>query len=141
MLVFGFDIIIPTHLTKQKETYNYENLADMVWNNIAKATDVAKELILSQKFRNKHYYDKKAEKYEINVNDLVLVKNMQKNHKFDEVYRGPFRVINIKDSYIEVMRDNKRVKIHKNMVKKALAKYDEEPPLATPIIEVDQTED
>lgn len=113
----------------------------MVRNNIAKATDVAKEHLLQQKLRNKQYYDKNADEYEINVNDMVLVKNMQKTHKFDEVYRGPFRVINVKDSYIEIMRDGKKVKIHKNMVKRALAEYNEEPPLATPIIEVNQIED
>lgn len=48
-LAHEFKIQIPSHLTKQKITYNYDNLADLTRNNIAKALEVAKEHLYNKK--------------------------------------------------------------------------------------------
>lgn len=60
-----------------------------------------------------------------------------KKHKFQDVYVGPYRVLNASDSYVEIMKGKKRVKIHKNLIKRANANYDKEPPVSTPIISLD----
>lgn len=136
LLAHGFVVKIPINLTKTKPIYNYNNLADITRNTIAKSMELAKEHLLARKLHNKKYYDKNASEYEINVDDMVLVKNQTKSHKFDEVYSGPFRVLAAKDSYITIMKKGKQQKIHKNLVKKALADYDNEPPLTTPIVDL-----
>lgn len=133
-LVHGFKIQIPNHLTKQKHSYNYENLANITRNNIAKALEIAKEHLYNKKLKNKTYYDKKASEYDIEIDDLVLVKDPIKKHKFQDVYDGPYRVIDTSDSYIEIMKKGKKAKLHKNMVKKATAQYDKIPPLSSYII-------
>lgn len=69
--------------------------------------------------REKNYYDKDKSDYEIRENDMVLVKNMNKKHKFDTVYIGPFKVTAAHETYIEILQDGKKAKYHKNMVKKA----------------------
>lgn len=117
-LAHGFRIQIPTNLTKPKVVYNYENLADQTRNNIAKALEIACEHLYLKKLQNKKYYDKNAKPYVILPGDSVLVKSQVKNHKFQDVYEGPYTVTDTSDSYIEILRNNIKVKIHKNLVKK-----------------------
>lgn len=72
--------------------------------NIAKALELAKEHLLSKKLKNKQYYDANAHEIDLNVDDLVLVKNQVKKHKFQNVYDGPYRILDVSDKYIEIMR-------------------------------------
>lgn len=136
-LCHGFKIQIPTHLMKPKVTYNYDNFADITRNNIAKALELAKELLHAKKLKNKQYYDVNAKELELHADDLVLVKSQVKKHKFQDVYEGPYRVIEVYDSYIEIMKNGKKYKIHKNLVKKSLAEHEKEPPIGTPVISLD----
>lgn len=140
-LAHGFKIQIPNQLTKPKLTYNYDNYADMTRNNIAKALEIAREHLHNRKLQNKRYYDSNASDYDIQVNDMVLVKSQVKKHKFQDVYDGPYRVIDSSDSYIEILKNGKKTKLHKNLVKKAQAQYDKEPPMTTPVISLDDLND
>lgn len=63
---------------------------------------------MTNKQQNKVRYDVKTKDCEVNVNDLVLVKNQNKKHKFDDVFEGPYRVINSWDSYIEITKKAKK---------------------------------
>lgn len=119
-LAHGFKIQIPNHLTKQKITYNYDNLADLTRNNIAKASEIAKDHLHTKKLQNKHYYDSNAKTYDIKVGYLVLYKNPVKKHKFQNIYDGPYRVLDTADAYIEILRENRKMKVHKNMIKKSI---------------------
>lgn len=125
-LAHGFKIQIPNHLMRQKVTYNYENLADLTRNNIAKALEIAKEHLHNKKLQNKHYYDSNAKTYDVKIGDMVLYKNPVKKHKFQNVYDGPYQVIDTFDSYIEILRDNRKMKVHKNMIKKSNIQEEEE---------------
>lgn len=136
-LAHGFKIQIPNHLNKPKLSYNYENFADLTRNNIAEALELAKMHLTNKKLQNKQYYDSNACEIDIDIDDLVLVKNQVKKHKFQDVYDGPFRVLDVSDSYVEIMKSGKRSKIHKNLIKKANAEYDKEPPMSTPVITLD----
>lgn len=122
-LAFGFNMQIPNHLTKPKLYYNYDSYASMVHNNIAKALEIARENLMTKKDQNKKYYDANAKECEINIGDLVLVKNKLKSHKFDDVYEGPFEVINAEDVYVEILRRGKRTKVHKNLIKLSKANH------------------
>lgn len=62
-------------------------------------------------------------------NDLVLIKSPVKNHIFQFVYEGPYRIIKDMGSYVEIMKKNKKTKIHKDHLKKAEADYDFELPI------------
>lgn len=117
-LAHGFKIQIPTNMTKEKPTYNYENLATIIRNTIAKSLQIAKDHLMNKKEQNKKRYDEKAKDCEIKIDDLVLIKNQNKKHKFDNVFEGPFRVTNTWDSYIEIIKNRKKMKIHKNLIKK-----------------------
>lgn len=121
-LAHGFKIKIPNHLTKPKIIYNYENLADITRNNIANAIELAKNHLYTKKIENKKYYDKNINNINIQTNDMILIKNFTKKHKFDPIYEGPFKVINVNNSYVEYLKNNKIHKIHKNFIKKTISK-------------------
>lgn len=123
-LAHGFRIQIPTQLTKQKIVYNYDSLADLTKNNMAKALELAKEQLYNKKIQNKKYYDSNAKECDIQIGDQVLYKNPIKKHKFQNVYDGPYLVLDAGDSYVEILKENKKVKVHKNMIKKSLAAQD-----------------
>lgn len=105
-------------------SYNYDNYADSVRNNIAKALEIARENLMNKKLLNKKYYDENTKKLDIKVGDLVLMTNQVKSHKFQPVYDGPFEVKNTEDAYVEIIKNGRHVKIHKNLIKKAEANYD-----------------
>lgn len=117
-LAHGFKIKIPSHLTKPKIIYNYDNFADITRHNISNALELTKEHLYARKMDNKKYYDKKINDINIQIDDMILIKNFTKNHKFDRVYEGPFKVTNVDGSYVEYLKNNKKHKIHKNFIKK-----------------------
>lgn len=123
-LAHGFRIQIPNHLTRTKPTYNYENLSDIVRNKIAGSLDIAKEKLFNQKLKNKSYYDRDASSIDVKRGEFVLMRNQNKKHKFDNVYEGPYEVTDVFDNYIEIKRDRKLIKIHKNLAKPTVANHD-----------------
>lgn len=125
-LLHGFRVQIPNKLTRPKVSYNYDNLADIVRNTIANSWEIAKEHLLKQKLKNKRYYDRNANEVDICVDDYVLIKDPIKKHKFQNVYDGPYKVIDTHESYIEILKKGKRVKVHKNMTKKINADHNVE---------------
>lgn len=125
-LVHGFKIKIPNTLTKPKILYNYDNLADITRNNISNALQIAKEHLYNRKIANKKYYDKNTKELNINVGDMILTKTQNKKEKFQNVYDGPYEVIEAYEDYVQIMRDGRKVKIHKNLIKKSNADLDNE---------------
>lgn len=133
-LAHGFRIQIPNQLTKSKPTYNYDSLADLTRNTIAKSLELAKSHLYEKKLQNKKQYDVNTKCEDIAINDLILIRTPKRKHKFDPVYEGPYRVIETSESYITVMKNGKKIKYHKNFTKKAHANYDRVPPEVTPVI-------
>lgn len=117
-LAHGFKVQIPNHLFKPKVTYNYDSLADMVRNNIANALELAKRHLYNQKLINKHSYDKNAKDLEIRIGDKVLLKTQNKTDKFQNVFDGPFDVIDAFDEYVQIKKDSRKMRVHKNLIKK-----------------------
>lgn len=117
-LAHGFRISIPNHLFKPKLSYNYDNLADMVRNNISSALELAKTHLHNQKLINKRLYDRNAKDLDIRVGEQILLKIQNRTDKFQPVYDGPFEVLEAYDEYIEIKKDNRKLKVHKNLVKK-----------------------
>lgn len=134
-LAHGFKIQIPNQLNKTKLSYNYDNLADYTRNTIAKTLELARDHLNAKKQQNKQYYDSNARKCDIQVNNLVLIKSQVKKHKFQDVYEGPYRVVDTAESYITVMKKGKKLKIQKNHTKKAQADHENEPPQTTTVVE------
>lgn len=117
-LAHGFRLQIPSHLTKEKPSNDYDSLAGMIRNNIAKSLKLARENLMIKKHQNKIRYDKNAKDCEMKEGDMILIKNHVKNHKFDYVWNGPYKIIKAWDKYVEINRKGKHVKISKDHTKK-----------------------
>lgn len=128
-LLFGFDIKIPTNVTQNKPSYNYDSYKSELQQQLRNTQKLAQESIAKQKERNKQQYDKKANPLKLQVNDLVLLYNENKTHKFDNSYIGPYRVEKIiSPTVIIIRKDNKSVKTHIDKLIKAEADYGDETP-------------
>lgn len=128
-LAHGFRIQIPNNLTKPKLSYNYDNLSEITRKNIFEALEIAREHLLNRKINNKQQYDKNAKDLIIEIGDFVLVKSQTKTEKFQNVYEGPYEVLESYKNYVEIMRNNKKVKIHKNLIKKSMVNGDNNFPI------------
>lgn len=138
-LAHGFKIHIPNNLFRPKPTYNYDNLADITRKNIFDALEVAKEHLFNRKLSNKLNYDKSTKQLDIQVGDLILLKSQSKTDKFQNVYEGPFRVIEAYHDYVEILKNNRRMKVHKNLVKKSIANQNDSYPLIELTVSVMET--
>lgn len=139
-LSHGFRIKIPNNLLTNSIPYSYTDYARDIKENIREACKLAAEQLNNRKRRNKIEYDKNATNEEIEEGDLILTRKYVKENKFDDIFEGPFRVKQVRDGTITIFKGNKLVKVHKNFVKKTTAKYDKEPPLPFPIVELNEDE-
>lgn len=137
-LAHGFRIQIPNSLIKPRPRYNYDNLAEDVRQNITNALKLAKEALHNRKISNKQYYDQKVNEIDIQVGDMILIKAQTKPFKFSPAYIGPYEVNEVAESYIEITRDGRKMKVHKNLVKKSLATRNDEIPMNLPIVILDE---
>lgn len=44
---------------------------------------------------------------EIKENDMVLIQNKVKDHKFDAVYGGPYKVLSAHEVYLIILKNEK----------------------------------
>lgn len=93
--------------------YNHENYISILKYTLQLAHQKAREFIIRNKMKNKKYYDEKINTLNIQVNDKILIKNEPYN-KFNPLYSGPYKVIQIENQNLIIEKDNKPYKIHKN---------------------------
>lgn len=119
-LVYGWSTDYPMTLkSKPSPVYDYENYILVMKNRMRTAHDIAKKYNLECKQINKHYYDKKLNSTQFNVGDLVFVINDQKNHKFDNRYKGPWPILSMTDENCTIKQNGKPRTYHKNKLKPA----------------------
>lgn len=74
MLVFGYDVELPTGVSRGRLTYNYESYKYELQSQLRNLHELAKQMIMDRKYTNKTYYDKETRPLNLQRNDLVLVK-------------------------------------------------------------------
>lgn len=139
-LAHGFKIKIPNSLLSDTTPYSYSEYAQDIKQNIRDAYKLASEHLMATKHKNKAFYDKNTLDSDMEPGDLVLVKKYVRTDKFDNLYDGPFRIHEIKNGTVTIIKGNKHVKIHKNFLKKSIADHNKEPPHPFPIIEMNEDE-
>lgn len=136
-LVYGREITLPEVIKKKKPIYNYDNFVDLMLRELHDAWSLSREKLQIAKTKNKKYYDKKVHSPLLQVGDYVLVKNESKDHKFDNVSNGPYKIIEIpSEQYVIVKIANENKKIHRNRIKKTTASFPEISQLEQQIIKV-----
>jgi hypothetical protein len=129
-LTYGFTIKLPAKVTdKSTKVYNYDNYSNELKIRLQETQELAKEKILKRKIQNKNQHDKKLNKLEVKINDLVLVRIPVKNGKYGHIYEGPYRVEKvISETNVVIRKGKKSEHIHNDRLIKAKANYGEETP-------------
>lgn len=136
-LVFGYNIELPTTIKNARPNYNYESYQQELQMQLKESQKRAKEMIEKRKKANKKQYDKanNCKTLKLKRNDLVLLiaEKATAKGKFDEKYRGPFRVEEvISDAITKIRIKNKSKIVHNDKLKRANADYGDNTPPALP---------
>lgn len=119
-LVYGRDVKVPIKLKAHPEPrYNYDDYISELKHNMQESHKIARENLITNKKKSKERYDIKENPIDIQVKDLVLLKDNTSKTKLEPLWLGPFEVIAIIErENIVIRRGRKNVTIHKNNVKK-----------------------
>lgn len=116
-LVFGKKCQIPSNLIKTVQPlYNPDNYALELKYRLQIAHKDAKENLLKSKELRKKYYDKLSNSVTYKKDDLVLIKS-ETGKKFDNLFKGPFKVIEDDGVNVKLEIDGKIDLVHKNRTK------------------------
>lgn len=98
--------------------YNIDDYSKEVKYRLEIAYKRARLLLDSAKVKRKEHYDMNTEQLDLNLGDLVLLRN-EVGHKLENRYEGPYKVIEIRDNdnIIIEIKGNRKQKVHKNRLK------------------------
>lgn len=121
-LVYGFNVQIPNNLKQNTSTiYNYDDYALVLKHKLKVAHEMARKHIETSKNTNKQIYDKRKNPINFEIGEQVLVLNETKDHKFDELYKGPFEILDIPSNENCLLKIGRKTKLlHKNKLKKII---------------------
>lgn len=134
MLVFGYEIELPSSINRQRPEYNYDSYRHELLTQLKDAWQRARAMIEQRKIENKKRYDaKKHTDLILKRNDLVLLIGEKRKNKFDNKYDGPFRVEEaISSAVTKIKKGKKSVIVHNDKLKKANANYGDSAPPELP---------
>jgi hypothetical protein len=120
-LVYGFDVQIPSNLKQNPAPiYNYDDYTSILKHKLKTAHEIARKNIINSKQANKQIYDKRENPINFQIGENILVINENKEHKFDELYRGPYEILDIPTEENCLIKIGRKTKLlHKNKLKKA----------------------
>ena len=117
-LVFGKTVVLPSNLLNGIEPmYNFDNYAFELKYRLQSACAEARSNLLISKYNRKETYDKKSKEFNYSKEDKILLRN-ETGNKLEPLYKGPYKIIQIKEPNVIIQIDNKFVEVHKNRVKK-----------------------
>lgn len=120
-LLYGYDITMPSQITKNVPVYNYDNYVEVVRGELHDALQLAKERLMKRKEQNKNIFDRRANTKNIEPGDFVLIKNHNRKSKLDPIWLGPVDIDWADEKYITAKIDGVYKKISLDDVKKSEA--------------------
>ncbi|KAG7300808.1 hypothetical protein JYU34_015143 [Plutella xylostella] len=116
-LVFGKICNIPSNLVKQVEPlYNCDNYPALVKYRIQKAQEQARQNLIQSKIIRTEKANQTSRSVTYKPNDCILIKN-ETGNKFENVYNGPYVVLEDLSPNVKVIKDGKVDIVHKNRTK------------------------
>ena len=122
-LIFGRDCRLPSSIEigDNIEEFEFESVSyDDYCNEFNYRLKLAYKDVENNldrcKLVRKQNYDKNVNIKTYDVNDLILIRNNIGN-KITPLYEGPYRVVNDKNSNVEIEKKNRIVVVHKNRTK------------------------
>ena len=118
-LIFGKVANLPNEeiLQSDNKIYNIDDYAKEVKFRLIEANKKAQELITNAKIKRKQVYDKNINPINIDIGDLVYLKN-ENRKKLDNPYKGPYEVIELNGVNTKIKIGSNVKKVHNNRLKK-----------------------
>lgn len=117
-LVFGKSCKLPSNLLNRVDPiYTFENYPLELKYRLQRAWNDASNNLLTSKIKRKEKLDQSRKDMNFKIGDSVLVRNDAAGNKNDELFKGPFAVLEDKGPNIVIKIGNKTSEIHKNRVK------------------------
>lgn len=120
-LIFGKSMSLPFASGIRGSSYNYDDYASELKENLKYGWNLARESVMIRKNKNKEYFDSKnaTSDLKIEIGDMVLMRNTNRKTKFDPLYVGPYEVTEVTGpNTVKLKRKNKTVRAHKDQLKK-----------------------
>lgn len=116
-LVFGKQCKLPSNIdTGTEPLYNFDNYPLELKYRLQKAWDDAKNNLVQSKIKRKKSHDSKVNAKTYKKGDQVLVKN-ETGNKLEQIFNGPYVVVEDKSPNLVILVGNKIKEIHKNRAK------------------------
>lgn len=119
-LVFGKIGILPSNLIQEIDPlYSFDNYPLELKYRLQTANADARKNLIASKVKRKQYFDKKnhCKSVSYKIGDKVLLKNCGENNKQKAIFKGPYKVIENKDSNVVIRIDSRLVEVHKDRIK------------------------
>lgn len=119
-LLYGYQLDVPSNLKRKPEpVYTYDDYANELKFKMQVAHEIAREHLIESKINNKLYYDDNANLDEYDVGDQILIQNNQRKTKLDNLFLGPYEIIEIlSDTNVKIKIGKKFKVVHKDRIKK-----------------------
>jgi hypothetical protein len=115
-LVFGKK---PKLLNTIQPLYNYDSYAKSLRHTLTKAHENTRKYFELYKSKMKDAFDKNANPIILSTNDIIYIKNENKQSKLDNLYIGPGIVLSILDNNnVKIKINNKEKIVHKDLIYK-----------------------
>lgn len=120
-LVFGKNMALPFSIRdKQVSSYNYDDFATELRENLKFSWNFAREKLKERKNKNKEYFDSKnnTANLALKIGEYVLMRNTNKKSKYDQLYVGPYEIVEISGpNTVKLKRKKKIIRAHKDQLK------------------------
>lgn len=124
-LVFGKLCRLPSNLTPSNESieplYNSEDYEKLLKYKLQKTQQEVRDKLINSKTKRAEKYNETAKKMTYKIGQLVLIKN-ETGSKLETVYKGPYSIVEDKDTNVIIRIGDKTDTIHKSRVKPFITK-------------------
>lgn len=118
-LVFGRMCTLPTNICDIKiidPIYDFDNYSKLLKFKLQTSQKEVREKLIKEKLKRNENHNKNASNKIYNQGDLVLLKN-ENGSKMDNIYIGPYRVVNDEGPNVKIEIGNKHEIVHKGRIK------------------------
>lgn len=101
--------------------FNYGDYTNELKATLKYLHDKARENLIVSKEKRKEYFDKTAKDWQPMWGDMVLVKAnpIGTGQKLQQLWRGPYEVVNLPTAQITIIKNGNRLeRVHNNRLKK-----------------------
>lgn len=119
-LLFGFASEIPNNITSKPEPiYNFDDYYFELRHKLQFSFDLARKRLTEAKEKSKRYYDNSKNIRQFHIDDWVLLKNPARANKLEEIWQGPYRIIEVFPDVmnVTVVIGTRKRRVHMNRLK------------------------